>query len=405
MIIAVVGGGAAGFFFAINVAKKAQGNRVVIFEKTNKVLSKVKVSGGGRCNVTNATFLPHKLVENYPRGKAFLKKVFEQFSAKDTVEWFAKEHISLKEEPDRRIFPLSNSSQTIVDCFLGLAQKYGVDILYNTPLVSISKTGEYFFINEQQKFDFVFVATGGSVKIDSYEWLAQLGHTVIPPVPSLFTFNIPSNPFKGLEGVSLQEVSIRIEKSKLEAKGAWLVTHWGISGPAVLKLSAWGANELASRNYDFVVYVNFVCLNEEQVRAQLSQFALSNKQKAVAAHRLFEVPSRLWERLVFLAEIHPTLRWCDISKQKLNKLVENLCNFKLEVKGKTTFKEEFVTCGGISLEEVEAKNMESKLVSGLFFGGEVLDIDGITGGFNFQSAWSTAWIAANEVAKRAVQQV
>ena len=398
----MVGGGAAGFFFAINLAMRSKEVQVVVFEKTNKVLSKVKVSGGGRCNVTNATFLNHKLAENYPRGKSFLKKVFENFSCKDTVEWFANEHISLKEEPDHRIFPLSNSSQTIVDCFLGLARKYSVTILYNSPLNSISKTGEYFIVNEHEKFDFVFVATGGSSKIESYEWLAKLGHTVVPPVPSLFTFNIPFNPFKGLEGVSMQEVSIRIEKSKLEASGGWLVTHWGISGPSVLKLSAWGANELAARKYEFVAYLNFVGLNSEQVKVQLSQFGLSNKQKGISANRQFDLPSRLWERLVFLSEIHPELRWGDISKQKINKLIENLCNFRLEVKGKTTFKEEFVTCGGISLEDVEAKTMESKIVPGLFFGGEVLDIDGITGGFNFQAAWSTAWLAAREVANRSV---
>ena len=400
--VAVIGGGAAGFFFAINLAMRTKDAEIVILEKTNKVLSKVKVSGGGRCNVTNATYHNGKLSYNYPRGQAFLRKVFEDFSAKDTVDWFSNQHVTLKAEDDNRIFPLSDSSQTIIECFMQAIERLGIKLRTNTVVDSIKKLENgKLQLNENEEFDFVFIGTGGSAKLESYNWLASMGHTILTPLPSLFTFNIPDNPLKGLEGLSVVEASVRAEKTNLSATGGWLVTHWGISGPAVLRLSAWGAKELAERNYHFAVFVNFITqMNAEVVRTKMQEFGQLNKQKLIGSHRLFDLPSRLWERMVFLAEIHPELRWCDISKQKLNKLVENLTNFRLEVRGKTTFKEEFVTCGGVSLDEVHVQTIESKIVRGMFFGGEVLDIDGITGGFNFQAAWSTAWLAAKEVARR-----
>lgn len=400
--VAVIGGGAAGFFFAINLAMRTKDAEIVILEKTNKVLSKVKVSGGGRCNVTNATYHNGKLSYNYPRGQAFLRKVFEDFSAKDTVDWFSNQHVTLKAEDDNRIFPLSDSSQTIIECFMQAIERLGVKLRTSTVVDSIKKLENgKLQLNENEEFDFVFIGTGGSAKLESYNWLANLGHTILTPLPSLFTLNIPDNPLKGLEGLSVVEASVRAEKTNLSATGGWLVTHWGISGPAVLRLSAWGAKELAERNYHFAVFVNFITqMNAEVVRTKMQEFGQLNKQKLIGSHRLFDLPSRLWERMVFLAEIHPELRWCDISKQKLNKLVENLTNFRLEVRGKTTFKEEFVTCGGVSLDDVHVQTIESKIVRGLFFGGEVLDIDGITGGFNFQAAWSTAWLAAKEVARR-----
>ena len=400
--VAVIGGGAAGFFFAINLAMRTKDAEIVILEKTNKVLSKVKVSGGGRCNVTNATYHNGKLSYNYPRGQAFLRKVFEDFSAKDTVDWFSNQHVTLKAEDDNRIFPLSDSSQTIIECFMQAIERLGIILKTNTIIDSIKKLENgKLQLNENEEYDFVFIGTGGSAKLESYNWLANMGHTILTPLPSLFTLNIPDNPLKGLEGLSVVEASVRAEKTNLSATGGWLVTHWGISGPAVLRLSAWGAKELAERNYHFAVFVNFITqMNAEIVRTKMQEFGQLNKQKLIGSHRLFDLPSRLWERMVFLAEIHPELRWCDISKQKLNKLVENLTNFRLEVRGKTTFKEEFVTCGGISLEDVHVQTIESKIVRGIFFGGEVLDIDGITGGFNFQAAWSTAWLAAKEVARR-----
>lgn len=400
--VAVIGGGAAGFFFAINLAMRTKEAEVIIFEKTSKVLSKVKVSGGGRCNVTNATYHNGKLSYNYPRGQAFLRKVFEEFSAKDTVDWFSKEKVTLKVEPDNRIFPLSDSSHTIIECFMQAVERLGIKMRLNTAVESITKDQDgTFLLNGSESFDFVFVGTGGSSKLESYDWLANMGHSIVPPLPSLFTFNVPVNPLKGLEGLSVVEASLRVEKTNLSATGGWLVTHWGISGPSVLRLSAWGAKELADRQYHFAVYVNFIPqMNAEIVRTKIQEFASLNRQKLISSHRLFDLPSRLWERLVFLSEIHPELRWCDISKQKMNKLVENLTNFRLEVQGKTTFKEEFVTCGGVALEDVTLESIESKKVKNLFFGGEVLDIDGITGGFNFQAAWSTAWVAAREVAGR-----
>ena len=400
--IAVIGGGAAGFFFAINLAMRTKDAEIVILEKTNKVLSKVKVSGGGRCNVTNATYHNGKLSYNYPRGQAFLRKVFEDFSAKDTVDWFSNQHVTLKAEDDNRIFPLSDTSQTIIECFMQAIERLGIKLRTSTVVDSIKKLENgKLQLNENEEFDFVFIGTGGSAKLESYNWLANMGHTILTPLPSLFTFNIPDNPLKGLEGLSVVEASVRAEKTNLSATGGWLVTHWGISGTAILRLSAWGAKELAERNYNFAVFVNFITqMNAEVVRTKMQEFGQLNKQKLIGSHRLFDLPSRLWERMVFLAEIHPELRWCDISKQKLNKLVENLTNFRLEVRGKTTFKEEFVTCGGVSLDDVHVQTIESKIVRGIFFGGEVLDIDGITGGFNFQAAWSTAWLAAKEVARR-----
>jgi predicted Rossmann fold flavoprotein len=281
-------------------------------------------------------------------------------------------------------------------------ERLGIKLRTNTVVDSIKKLENgQLQLNENEEFDFVFIGTGGSAKLESYNWLSNLGHSILTPLPSLFTFNIPDNPLKGLEGLSVVEASVRAEKTNLSATGGWLVTHWGISGPAVLRLSAWGAKELAERNYHFAVFVNFITqMNAEVVRTKMQEFGQLNKQKLIGSHRLFDLPSRLWERMVFLAEIHPELRWCDISKQKLNKLVENLTNFRLEVRGKTTFKEEFVTCGGVSLDELHVQTIESKIVRGLFFGGEVIDIDGITGGFNFQAAWSTAWLAAKEVARR-----
>ncbi len=400
--VAVIGGGAAGFFFAINLAMRTKEAEIVILEKTSKVLTKVKVSGGGRCNVTNATYHNGKLSYNYPRGQAFLRKVFEDFSAKDTVDWFSEQHVTLKAEPDNRIFPLSDSSQTIIDCFLDLVSSLNIKLKLLSPIETIEKSDNgKWILNNADEFDAVFVATGGSSKKESYNWLAELGHVILPPLPSLFTFNVPNNPLKGLEGVAVVDAQVKIEKSNLQASGGWLVTHWGMSGPAILRSSAWGAKELAERNYDFVAYINFVTQhNAEVVRSKIQEFSQLNKLKLITANRLFDLPSRLWERMVFLSEIHPELRWCDISKQKFNKLVENLTNFRIEVKGKTTFKDEFVTCGGVSLDDVNHNTMESKMAENLYFGGEVLDIDGITGGFNFQAAWSTSWVAARAVAAR-----
>ena len=399
--VAVVGGGAAGYFFAVNLALNVPDIHITIFEKTSKILTKVKVSGGGRCNVTNAISAPNKLSENYPRGKLFLKKLYQKFSSDDTVKWFENQGVSLKIEPDNRIFPASDSSQTIIDCFTRIADKSKVELRYNTQIDIIEKTETGIILSGSEPFDYVFVATGGNSKIENYKWLDDLDHSIHKPLPSLFTFNIPDKLLKGLEGVAVQNVRIKVEKSNLQSEGAFLVTHWGISGPAVLKLSAWGAEELAGMNYTFKVFVNFVpAINPEITRSEVLIFKENNKNKLVYGHRLFDIPSRLWERLVELSEIDKSLKWCDISKQNLNKLVENLTNFPFETRGKTTFKEEFVTCGGVSLEDVNPDTLESLKIPNLYFGGEVLNIDGITGGFNFQAAWTTSWVAAKDVARK-----
>ncbi len=399
--VAVIGGGAAGYFFAVNLALNVTGVKITIFEKTSKILTKVKVSGGGRCNVTNTISAPNKLADNYPRGKVFLKKLFNKFSSSDTVQWFLNHGINLKTEPDGRIFPESDSSQTIIDCFVRIADKYKIELKYNTPIDKIEKVENGFSLNGDELFDYVFVATGGSAKLESYKWLEDIDLSILKPLPSLFTFNIPNKALKGLEGVAVQNIRIKVGKSTLQTEGAFLVTHWGISGPAVLKLSAWGAEELAAMNYTFKVFVNFVpAINAEITKTEILNFKDNNKNKLVYGHRLFDLPSRLWERLVEIAEIDKTLRWCDLSKQHLNKLVENLTNFTFDIRGKTTFKEEFVTCGGISLEEVNNETLESLKIPNLYFGGEVLNIDGITGGFNFQAAWSTSWAAAKDVATK-----
>ena len=399
--VAVIGGGASGYFFAVNLALNSPGARITIFEKTSKILTKVKVSGGGRCNVTNAVSATNKLTENYPRGKVFLKKLFTKFSSSDTVKWFVDQGINLKTEPDNRIFPESDSSQTIIDCFTRIADKYRIELKYSTPIELIEQTDKGLKLNGSELFDYVFVGTGGSAKLESYKWLDDLKHSIQKPLPSLFTFNIPDKALKGLEGVAVQNIRIKVEKSNLLSEGAFLVTHWGISGPAVLKLSAWGAEELASIDYTFRVFVNFVpSVNPEITRSEVVNFKEENKNKLVYGHRLFDLPSRLWERLVELSEIDKTLKWCDLSKQSINKLVENLTNFPFDTRGKTTFKEEFVTCGGVLLEDVNNETMESLRIPNLYFGGEVLNIDGITGGFNFQAAWSTSWVAAKEVASK-----
>lgn len=395
--VGVIGGGAAGFFFAINLADRCPQCEITILEKSPRFLSKVKVSGGGRCNVTNATFQTKKLVENYPRGELFLKKVFSQFNAQNTVEWFDKKGITLKTEPDNRMFPSTDSSSTIIDCFLEQARLHFMSLRTSMTVHKIEKTRDSFRLSGEgwdEDFDYLFVATGGQPKLESYQWLKDLSLDIVSPLPSLFTFNLPNNPFKGLEGIAVN-ATLSIEKSKLKETGPLLVTHWGLSGPVVLRLSAWGAKETFERGYEFTAYINFIPLEKQDaIREALLAKKISSKLKTIASNREFDLTSRLWERLVILSDIPNDMKWMDISNQKINKLVECLCHFPIFVKGKTTFKDEFVTCGGVQLSDICAETLECTKVPGLYFGGEVLDIDGITGGFNFQNAWSTAWIAA-----------
>jgi predicted Rossmann fold flavoprotein len=399
MNIAVIGGGAAGFFAAVNCAAKYPRHTVSIFEKSNKILSKVRVSGGGRCNVTHSCFDNARLIEFYPRGKKELRNAFSRFNTTDTVNWFESRGVKLKTEDDGRMFPTTDNSETIINCLLNEAAKLNVRIKLNYALQQIVKTdsGKFelrFQNGEHIFFDRVIITTGGSPNSSSYDWLSDLGHTIIPPVPSLFTFNIPGSPLKGLEGISSQSVIVKLDGSKLESTGPLLITHWGISGPAVLRLSAFAARWLNEINYSTICYLNWIPeMNEEKIRDELFSLKENYPNKKLTSISFHRLPSRLWQRLCKLSEVDENNKCSEINKSKLNKLVQNCCHMLLQIKGKTTFKEEFVTCGGVSLKDVNMQTMESAKVKGLYFGGEVLDIDGVTGGFNFQSAWTTGYLA------------
>ncbi|WP_181306388.1 NAD(P)/FAD-dependent oxidoreductase [Rufibacter sp. XAAS-G3-1] len=406
--VVIIGGGAAGFFGAITCAQANPALRVILLEKTSKLLSKVRVSGGGRCNVTHACFQTTAFSQHYPRGQKALKKLLPLFSAEATIAWFEKRGVKLKTEADGRMFPQSNSSETIVDCLMQAARNAGVTIRTSTGVDKIQVQPE---AAAQERFQVhvstgekilasrVLVATGGSSKAESYQWLQQLGHTIESPVPSLFTLNVPSSPFKDLQGVSVPKAKIKLTGQKLETEGPLLITHWGISGPAVLRFSAWGAKIMHGLAYTGTALVNWVPdSTEEQVRHQILQQRQISPRKTVFTNALFQLPSRLWQRLCELSEVPESVKWSELAGKAQNKLIEHLLRTPFEVKGKTTFKEEFVTCGGIRLEELHLERMESRLVTGLFFAGEVVDIDGITGGFNFQAAWTGGYLAGKAMA-------
>jgi len=400
--LVVIGGGAAGFFCAVNAARMNPTLEVAIIEKSNKLLSKVKVSGGGRCNVTHACFSIADMIKKYPRGAAFLKKAFHHFFTTDTIAWFKERGVELKTEADSRMFPVSNSSQTIIDCLVKEANKYGVKIVMNSEVKRLYKEGEQFTIllsdQRQLNADSVCIASGGYPKTAQFEWLKNLGHTIDEPVPSLFTFNMPGNAITSLMGVTLENVAVKIMGTKLLEQGPLLITHWGMSGPAVLKLSAWGARELQTKNYNFKIIVNWVPeYNENTLREKMQQLRFDLAAQKIANRNPFSLPGRLWEYLLQQSDIVPDLRWADLPAAKQNKLVKNLCVQEFDVKGKTTFKEEFVTAGGIELNEIDFNTMQSKKTTGLFFAGEVINVDGVTGGFNFQNAWTTGWIAAKAI--------
>ncbi|MCX6351624.1 MAG: NAD(P)/FAD-dependent oxidoreductase [Bacteroidetes bacterium] len=398
MKIGVLGGGAAGFFSAITIAENYKEHDVVLIEKSGKVLAKVRVSGGGRCNVTHACFDDNILVQNYPRGGRELRSVFAQFSTKDIINWFDEKGVKLKTEADGRMFPTTDSSETIAQCLEDAARKAGVKILTNAGDVELTKKNAGFYIKTARlgdfEFDKIIIATGGATKKEHYNWLEELGHTIIPPMPSLFTFNLENHPLKDLPGISLPIVEVEVVGTKLKQQGAFLITHWGISGPAVLKLSAWGARELAALDYNFSVRINLLPnTKEEALREELNQFKNNNIHKQVSSINPFGFASRLWEWMCEYSEINLQTKWADVSKKSINKLIENILRLTLKVNGKSTFKEEFVTCGGVSLKDIDFKTMQSKKCEGLYFTGEVLDVDAVTGGFNFQAAWSTGYVA------------
>lgn len=399
--LVVIGGGAGGFFCAVNAARMNPSLKVILLEKTSKLLSKVKVSGGGRCNVTHALFDVAEMSKRYPRGQNFVKKTFHQFFTTDTIQWFEQRGVRLKAEKDGRMFPVTDSSQTIIDCLLQEANLYGVEIRMNAEVKQLTKKNEQFDVHlgndKRLTADYVVLATGGYPKSAMFDWLNNLGHSIAPPVPSLFTFNLPKHPVLSLMGVSVEHARVKIEGSKLAEEGPVLITHWGLSGPAVLRLSAWGARQLAMCNWQFIVHINWLpAYNEQTLKETFQEW-----RKLHAAKKLVNqnpgLPHRLWQFLLEQSGAKEELRFADLPAKTENALIRNLVDYVAEVKGKTTFKEEFVTAGGISLAEVDANTLMSKKLPNLFFAGEVLDVDGITGGFNFQNAWTTGWIAAKSI--------
>ncbi|HVV04130.1 MAG TPA: NAD(P)/FAD-dependent oxidoreductase [Puia sp.] len=394
--LVVIGGGAAGLFCAVNAARL--GIHVILLEKTGKLLSKVKVSGGGRCNVTHACYDIGEMIKRYPRGGHFVRKAFHQFFTTDTVRWFEDRGVELKTEEDGRMFPVSDSSQTIIDCLMKEASVYGVDIRMRAEVVKI-EPGQPFRIHltgdRLLGADAVCIACGGYPKSPMFGWIRDLGHTIEEPVPSLFTFNMPDNGITKLMGVSVPDARVRVAGSKLQEKGPLLITHWGMSGPAVLRLSAWGARELAAVGYRFTAQVNWTGeLTEDVVRERLQVVRYEWAGGKVGGKNPFALPARLWEYALGACGIRSDLRWADLPAKETNKLVRFLAAGEFAVAGKTTFKEEFVTAGGVKLAEVDPATMQSKRIPGIFFAGEILDVDGVTGGFNFQHAWTSGWIVA-----------
>ena len=413
--LVVIGGGAAGFFCAVNAAQLNPELEVIILEKSNKLLSKVKVSGGGRCNVTHACYSIAEMIKRYPRGSAFLKKAFHHFFTTDTIAWFKNRGVELKTETDGRMFPATNTSQTIIDCLMKEANKYNVEIRINKEVKQLAVGGGQWAVGSEQlatgkgfelKFadgsilqtDFVCIASGGYPKILQYHWLAKAEHIIDEPVPSLFTFNMPGNSVTALMGVAVENAQVKIAGSKLLESGPLLITHWGMSGPAILKLSAWGARELAINNYNFSILINWIPdFNENSLREKIQQLRFQLAAQKIINRNPFALPNRLWEYLLLQSGIQADLRWADLPAREQNKLIKNLCANEYAVKGKTTFKEEFVTSGGVQLNEIDFNTMQSKKHAGLFFAGEIINVDGITGGYNFQNAWTTGWIAAKAI--------
>ncbi len=396
--VLIIGGGAAGFFTAINVKEKNPKLKVAILERGKEVLTKVKISGGGRCNVTHACFEPNVLVKNYPRGEKELRGPFHQFQPQDTIDWFAKRGVKTHTEADGRMFPTTNNSQTIIDCFLEACSQLQIPILtnhsvqsiqFNPPSWKVQTTNGLFAASK------VVVATGSNPKI--WQMLQELGHQIVPSVPSLFTFNIKDERISDLMGVS-HLVEVKVKSSHLISLGPMLITHWGMSGPAILKLSAWGARILAEKNYQFEIQINFVPdLKQEMLREQLLQIKNNHPKKKISKNPVFGLTQRLWEKLVLASGILEDQTWTDTNKKQMNQLVLQLIEATFTVNGKSTFKEEFVTAGGVQLKEVNFKTLESKILPGLYLAGEVLDIDAITGGFNFQNCWTGGWLISEHI--------
>ena len=400
--IIIIGGGAAGFFAAINCAQKNPDYKVTILEKSSSVLNKVKISGGGRCNVTHACFDAKELVKHYPRGEKQLLGAFTKFNPSHTIDWFEQRGVEIKREDDGRMFPVSDSSQTIIDCFLSEAKSAGVVVKMQCGVEKMQNTNGKWQINtstnETLIADAVIVTTGSSHNV--WTLLEKLGHKIITPVPSLFTFNINDERIKGLQGLAVQEAIVKICGSKSAFNippSALLITHTGMSGPAILRLSAWGARELASVNHQFEIEVNWVNKDFNAVKETLKLFRQNHPKKGVATNPLFGIPKRLWEKIATRNSQTVTMNFADLSNQHIESIARELTLARFKVSGKSTFKDEFVTAGGVDLAEIDFRTMQSKIVPNLYFAGEVLDIDAITGGFNFQAAWTTAFIASQTI--------
>lgn len=394
--IIIIGGGAAGFFCAANL--DATKYKITILEQNSDVLQKVKISGGGRCNVTHACFDPRELVQFYPRGNKELLSVFTRFQPGDTMDWFENRKISLKIENDNRVFPESNSSQTIIDAMLKEIQQKNVEVKTKCSVKQIEKQEEKYFIQTSLgdfKADYIIYTTGSSPK--SLKIIESLGHTIIDLVPSLFTFNIKDELLKDLAGTSFEIAETSIPRLKTEESGPLLITHWGLSGPAILKISAWEAVNLAKMKYNFEIEVNFISRSIDDAEEILYQFKQSNPKKTIGQSKIFDITNRFWQRILEVSSIDLNKQVANISKKEMDKIVENLCKKKFQVTGKSTFKDEFVTAGGVDLKEINFKNMSSKILPSFYIAGEVLNIDAVTGGFNFQACWSEAWLIAQDL--------
>lgn len=396
--IIVIGGGAAGFFAAAQLKELNPKASIGILERGAEVMQKIKVSGGGRCNVTHACFEPKELIQHYPRGSKELLGAFYRFGPKDTIEWFEKRGVKLKTEIDGRVFPVSDNSQSIIHCLLQQTEQKGVSVLIGQTVKSVVPEGSGWKI--QTKTDFfksqkLIIATGSNTQI--WQLLTELGHQVISPVPSLFTFNMKDSRIEGLAGISAV-VNMVVEKEKLKTSGALLITHWGMSGPAVLKLSAWGARSLFEKNYQFDLVINWLQnISFNECLIILKNLKQNQAKKTIGGKSPFDFPNRLWERLVNAADISLEMRWADLSNAHLQNLTEQLIHSRFAVEGKSTFKEEFVTAGGVDLKEIDCKTFESRVHKNLFIIGESLNIDAVTGGFNFQNAWTSATLAARAI--------
>lgn len=403
MQIAIIGGGAAGFFAAIAAKENRPEARVVIIEKSQQLLSKVRISGGGRCNVTNGCDSISELCDAYPRGGRSMKRAFHNFNNKDTIKWFESRGVPLIVQDDLRVFPHSGNSQSIVECLLKEAMRLHVEVITGMPVRAITPVMEGWKITLEKNgmrvgiYNRIIVATGGSPERSGLEWLENLGHKIEDPVPSLFTFNMPGEPVTELMGVSVDKATVRIQGSKLTAQGPLLITHWGMSGPAILKLSSLGARILHEMDYNFKIQVNWANeQNTEMVAQHFSNIVKDHPHKLLSNFNPYALPSRLWIYLLNKIGLPENKAWGELGKKGLNRLVNLITNDSYTVKGKSTFKDEFVTCGGVSLESVDLNTMQSKVCNNLYFAGEVMDIDAITGGYNLQAAWTTGWLAGKQ---------